>query len=109
MKNALSAVSLTLLAASSAQAVDFVNGMTLSGGLLDLSGGSSANNGRVGYFSDIYYDPNRNEWWGLSDRGPGGGTLAYDTSMINGKRSAGKSGKPHPTKGTQIAPDEAAA
>lgn len=24
------------------------------------------------------------------------GTLAYDTSMINGKRSAGKSGKPHP-------------
>ncbi|MCA0323547.1 MAG: M28 family peptidase [Actinobacteria bacterium] len=37
------------------------------------------------------------------------GTLAYDTSMINGKRSAGKSGKPHPTKGTQIAPDEAAA
>lgn len=37
------------------------------------------------------------------------GTLAYDTSMINGKRSAGKSGKPHPTKGTQVAPDEAAA
>jgi hypothetical protein len=81
MKNALSAVSLALLAASSAQAVDFVNGMTLSGGLLDLSGGSSANNGRVGYFSDIYYDPNRNEWWGLSDRGPGGGTLAYDTRV----------------------------
>ena len=27
------------------------------------------------------------------------GVLAYDTSMINGKTSAGKSGKPHPGKG----------
>ena len=59
----------------------FVNGLTLSGDALDLSGGSSANDGRVGYFSDIYYDPNRGEWWGLSDRGPGGGTLSYDTRV----------------------------
>ena len=36
------------------------------------------------------------------------GTLAYDTSMINGKRSAGKSGKPHPTKPI-VAPGKAAA
>ena len=33
-------------------------------------GGTSVNNGRAGYFSDIYYDRNRNEWWGLSDRAP---------------------------------------
>ena len=31
--------------------------------------------------SDLYYDPVRNEWWGLSDRGPGGGTLSYDTRV----------------------------
>jgi hypothetical protein len=79
MKNTLTAVALALASVSSAQAVSFVNGIALPGGLLDLSGGSSANNGRVGYFSDIYYDPNRNEWWGLSDRGPGGGTLDYVT------------------------------
>jgi len=60
---------------------EFVNGLTLPGGLLDRSGGTDANNGRVGYFSDIYYDPNRDEWWALSDRGPGGGTLHYQTRV----------------------------
>jgi len=59
----------------------FVNGLALSGAMLDLSGGTTANTGRVGFFSDIYYDPNRNEWWGLSDRGPGGGTLPYETRV----------------------------
>lgn len=68
--------------ASAAQAGPvFVNGLTLGGGALDNSGGSIVNDGRVGYFSDIYYDPNRKEWWGLSDRGPGGGTLTYDTRV----------------------------
>jgi len=58
----------------------FVNGLTLSGGALDLSTGSDFDR-RVGYFSDIYYDRARNEWWGLSDRGPGGGTLSYETRV----------------------------
>lgn len=34
-----------------------LNGLTLNGGMLDLSGGTTVNNGRVGYFSDLYYDP----------------------------------------------------
>lgn len=73
---------LSILFASAAQAAPtFVNGLTLDGGMLDLSGGTTVNNGRLGYFSDIYYDTNRNEWWGLSDRGPGGGTLNYDTRV----------------------------
>jgi len=59
----------------------FVNGLALPATMLDLSGGTSVNNGRLGFFSDIYFDPNRNEWWALSDRGPGGGTLAYDTRV----------------------------
>ncbi|MFN5465722.1 MAG: esterase-like activity of phytase family protein [Cyanobacteriota bacterium] len=59
----------------------FVNGLTLDGGLLDKSGGSTANDGRVGFFSDLYYDPNRQQWWGLSDGGPGGGTLSYETRV----------------------------
>lgn len=62
-----------------AAAASFVNGLAIPGSLLDLSGGTTVNNGRVGFFSDIYYDRNRNEWWGLSDRGPGGGTLDYAT------------------------------
>lgn len=66
--------------AQSVSGVSFVNGLALSGGALDLSSGSSIDR-RLGYFSDLYYDANRNEWWGLSDRGPGGGTLNYDTRV----------------------------
>ena len=58
----------------------FVNGLTIPGDTPDQFG-SEVNNGRVGFFSDIYYDPNRNQWWGLSDRGPGGGTLNYETRI----------------------------
>lgn len=73
---------LSILFVGAAQATPtFVNGLALDGGMLDLSGGTTVNNGRLGYFSDIYYDTNRNEWWGLSDRGPGGGTLSYGTRV----------------------------
>ncbi|MBL8352345.1 MAG: esterase-like activity of phytase family protein [Burkholderiaceae bacterium] len=78
----LAATAALLLTAGAATAApSFVNGLTLDGSWLDLSGGSSVNNGRLGYFSDLYYDPNRREWWALSDRGPGGGTLDYDTRL----------------------------
>lgn len=76
---ATAGAALLALAGAAAATPSFVNGLALDGAALDLSGGTSVNNGRVGFFSDIYYDPNRNEWWGLSDRGPGGGTLSYDT------------------------------
>jgi hypothetical protein len=59
----------------------FVNGLALDGDMLDRSGGTDANTGRVGYFSDIYYDPARGHWWALSDRGPGGGALHYETRV----------------------------
>ncbi|MFT3931610.1 MAG: esterase-like activity of phytase family protein [Spongiibacteraceae bacterium] len=81
MKLKLSALSAALLIANGAMATPaFINGIAISGSLGD-SYGTSVNDGRVGFFSDIYYDPNRNEWWGLSDRGPGGGTLNYDTRV----------------------------
>jgi hypothetical protein len=70
------ATSMSLLCAIMAPAVlaspEFVNGLALDGAMLDRSGGTTPNTGRVGYFSGIYYDPQRNQWWGLSDRGPGG-------------------------------------
>ncbi len=73
-----SAVLTASLFRPAAAAPAFVNGLTLDGALLDKSGGSTANDGRVGFFSDLYYDPNRQQWWGLSDRGPGGGTISYE-------------------------------
>src|SRR5262245_7972828 len=55
----------------------FVNGLALPGDLQDRAGNELKF--RSGYFSDLYYDPNRGEWWALSDRGPGGGVLSYAT------------------------------
>jgi len=67
-------------AAPSFTNASFVNGLAIAGDSLDLSTGSNFDR-RVGFFSDIYYDNLRKEWWGLSDRGPGGGTLPYQTRL----------------------------
>ena len=74
------AASAAVLPAQSVGAAQFVNGLALDGATPDLSSGSAFDR-RLGFFSDLYYDPNRREWWGLSDRGPGGGTLPYDTRV----------------------------
>lgn len=75
----LAAATLILASQAIQAAPVFVNGLAIDGGLSDLSGAASSFDRRVGFFSDIYYDTNRNEWWGLSDRGPGGGMLNYET------------------------------
>jgi hypothetical protein len=59
----------------------FVNGIVIPGATLDATRQPGANAGRLGFFSDIYYDPNRDEWWAISDRGPGGGVLDYATRV----------------------------
>jgi hypothetical protein len=59
----------------------FINGLTIPGNSLDASGGTTVNNGRLGFFSDLYYDPNRQEYWGVSDRGPVGSTIPYNTRV----------------------------
>jgi len=76
------AVALALTSGTPAMATpDFVDGLTIPASTTDLSGDPNSINQRLGMFSDIYYDPNRNEWWALSDRGAGGGTLPYDTRV----------------------------
>src|SRR5688572_6839576 len=64
----------------SAQTV-FINGFVIPGDSLDATNQPGANSGRFGFFSDIYYDPTLNQWWALSDRGPGGGLITYDTRL----------------------------
>jgi hypothetical protein len=74
-------LALALTATVGHAAPAFVNALTIDGATLDASGGSSVNDGRLGFFSDIYYDPVRRDWWALSDRGPGGGTLDYEVRV----------------------------
>jgi hypothetical protein len=67
-----------LFAATTAAAQPtFVNGVVIAGDALDATGVPGANAGRFGQFSDLYFDPVRQEWWALSDRGPGGGLIDY--------------------------------
>jgi hypothetical protein len=80
-KRLLAAGAAALCSAAAAAAPVFVNGLVIDGHTVDASGGTAVNDGRLGFFSDLYYDPQRNEWWALSDRGPGGGTIDYETRV----------------------------
>ena len=66
--------------AQTARNAQFVNGITIAGSTLDRSTGSAFDR-RHGMFSGLFYDPLRGEWWGTPDRGPGGGTLPYETRV----------------------------
>lgn len=72
---------LLLSSGAAAQPLPFVNGLRIPGNTIDATNQPGANAGRFGNFSDIYYDPNRHEWWALSDRGPGGGLIDYGTRL----------------------------
>ena len=68
---------LVLTATPAATQPAFVDGVVIPGDTIDATGVPGANAGRFGQFSDLYFDPVRQEWWALSDRGPGGGLLDY--------------------------------
>ena len=84
MRRQLTAVFRAFVVASAvslAAAPVFVNGLRLRGDRVDATGQPGVNEGRLGFFSDLYYDPNREAWWALSDRGPGGGVMDYATRV----------------------------
>lgn len=69
-----------------AQATALVNYLTIPGETTDLSllndGNGGANINRLGGFgSDLFYDRYNNVYYGVADRGPGGGTISYDTRV----------------------------
>ncbi|MGQ9870072.1 esterase-like activity of phytase family protein [Leptodesmis sp.] len=71
---------------TAAVAVSFVNSITIPGNSTDLfpldSASTNANLNRLGGFgSDLYYDRVNNVFYGLADRGPGGGVIAYNTRV----------------------------
>ena len=78
-------MALSLICAAAAPAVlaapEFVNGLALDGAMLDRSGGPDANTGRVGYFSDIYYDPERNTGGASPIAAPAAAPSHYETRV----------------------------
>ena len=73
----------SLLLTKSAQASSLAGTIIIPGDSTDLSGQPNGPNGNRlgGFFSDLYYDRSNNVYYGLSDRGPGGGTIPYDTRV----------------------------
>jgi len=70
------------LTTTTARAQDLVNSLTIAGNSTDLAPGSGPNVNRLGgFFSDLYYDRAANVYYGLPDRGPGGGVIAYETRV----------------------------
>lgn len=78
----VSAVSLTGYI-KSAYGISLNNTLSIRGESTDLYpySGNSANVNRLGYFSDLYYDRFNNVYYALSDRGPGGGKISYNTRV----------------------------
>ncbi len=64
--------------APAAHAITFVNNLQVANGT-DLSGlPDGVNSNRLGGFgSDLIYDATTGTYWGMTDRGPGGGTIDY--------------------------------
>lgn len=77
------ALVLALASAAAPAAPVLVNALAIAGDATDLSGLPAGPNGnRLGGFaSDLHYDRYSNTYYGIPDRGPGGGLLAYDTRV----------------------------
>lgn len=77
----LSSLALAILPAFARADADLVNAIVLPGNATDLSSGFGANQNRLGMCSDMFYDRSGHHLYSLADRGPGGGTIAYETRM----------------------------
>jgi hypothetical protein len=73
--------SVTLGAIAVLGAPTFVNEIPLPGNATDLVPGAGPNVNRLGMFSDLYYHRSAGVFYGLSDRGPGGGLIPYGTRV----------------------------
>jgi hypothetical protein len=85
LSRSLLAATLLAVPLAATAAPVFVNSLTIPGTAVDATtcppGGCSANQNRLSFGSDLYYDPFRGTFFGLPDRGPGGGVVSYDTRV----------------------------
>jgi hypothetical protein len=64
-------------AAPAAAAVSYVGKIEVSGAATDFAPGSSPNDNRLSFGSDLIYSQREQTFYGISDRGPGGGTIDF--------------------------------
>jgi Esterase-like activity of phytase len=59
----------------------FVNALAVPGNSLDRSGLPTAFEQRLSFGSDLFYDRSSNTYYGIADRGPGGGVIGFETRV----------------------------
>jgi hypothetical protein len=59
----------------------FINALEVSGNASDKSGLPTSFEQRLSFGSDLVYDRATGSYYGLADRGPGGGVLPYETRL----------------------------
>lgn len=72
------AAALLLSATTAPAAIEFTGVLTVPGAMTDLSGlPATEGNNRLSFGSDLIYDRPTNTFYGITDRGPGGGLIDY--------------------------------
>ena len=72
------AVGLAAAGTSANAAITFVGEYSIAGNATDLSGlGSAFAGNRLSLGSDLFYDRSTNTYYGITDRGPGGGVIDF--------------------------------
>lgn len=78
IRHLLASAALGLAAAPAAATISFTGVWEVAGSATDLSGfGPGANAGRLNLGSDLFFDRATGTFWGLPDRGPGGGVIDF--------------------------------
>lgn len=78
MIRSLTALAALAVATAASAGVSFVNSIAVPGAATDLSGlGASPNQSRLSFGSDLWYDAPTRQFYGITDRGPGGGLIDY--------------------------------
>jgi hypothetical protein len=75
------AIGALVAAAPATAAVTFTNYLTVAGEATDRVAGTSPNQNRLSFGSDLTYDPRTGIYYGISDRGPGGGLIDWAPRM----------------------------
>ncbi len=74
----LAAIAAAALAVPASAAITFAGKIDVAGNATDLATlGNGPNLNRLSFGSDLIYNPGNNTFYGISDRGPGGGTIDW--------------------------------
>ena len=73
----IAALAALVFSAPASAAITFAGVISVPGGASDLAPGTTPNDNRLSFGSDLVYHAGSNTFYGVSDRGPGGGTIDF--------------------------------